>query len=77
MEDLIRTLQNSILSCFGPDKVCILIIDKLPVEFFLLIPTLHFRYFYKLPPIDLSILKAFLLNFVFFIFFIMNTQVAS
>ena len=37
MADLIQTLQNSIFSRFGPDKVCLLIIDKLPVEFFLLI----------------------------------------
>ena len=41
MEDLIQTLQKDILSCFGPDKVCLLIIDKLPAEFFLLIPLLH------------------------------------
>ena len=44
MADLIQTLQNSIFSRFGPDKVCLLIIDKLPVEFFLLIPSLHFSY---------------------------------
>ena len=41
MEDLIRTLQNNILSCFGSDKVCFLITEKIPVEFFLLIPLLH------------------------------------
>ena len=41
MEDLIRTLQNDMLPCFGSDKVSLLITEKLPVEFFLLIPLLH------------------------------------
>ena len=78
LEDLIRTLQNDILSCLGPDKVCLLIIDKLPVEFFFLIPLLQLGISSCLETTNSFIhLKGISSQFTFLYIFNHEYQVAS